>query len=319
MIGLANDLKISVVVPIYNAEQYLADCVQSVINQTYTNWELLLVDDGSEDQSGKIADRYCQTDDRIRVIHKENSGVSSTRNLGIDIATGDYIMFLDADDELTADSLEKLLITALENNADIVAGRCCGEKFCPKKGITVWRGKDAIRNSLMDNPFTYSACAKLLSKNFIGETRFVPELRINEDSYFVFQLLCKEPTFIGIEEEIYFYRVNPNSSSRGAFSEKYFDILKVSDLKYETIEEHFPEMLELAQNMRLKAKMNLLHLLADRTKDEYLDLEKKMLLDICKNRRFFISASQSDNRWILVLTHHLYFVYKAIKRIRKAT
>lgn len=308
---------ISVIVPIYNAEKYLAKCIQSVIGQTFSNWELILIDDGSKDQSGRIADQYCQTENRIRLVHKENSGVSLTRNLGIDIAVGDYIMFLDADDELTPACMEKLLKTALENGADIVAGRTCGELFGPEKKLTIWRGKEAIQHSLMDDPFTYSACAKLIRKDCIGKIRFVPELRINEDSYFVFQLLCKEPTFVGIEEEVYFYRVNLDSASHSEFSEKYLDILQVAELKMKCIKDNFQECSDLAKNMYLKAQMNLLRLLALRTKGEYRNLEKKLLSDIEKNKKYYISASQSDDRWMLVISHHLYYVYKAVKKIRK--
>lgn len=191
MIDLSNDLKVSVIVPIFNAEKYLDSCIQSVLRQTYRNWELILVDDGSKDRSGAIADEYQQADKRIRVIHTPNAGVSSARNQGIELATGNYIAFLDADDELTDDCLEKLTKTAVSDNADIVAGRYCSGRNSAeqKEHKFIWREQEAIKNSLMDNPFTYSACAKLYRTDFIDETRFDSRLKVNEDSYFVFQLL----------------------------------------------------------------------------------------------------------------------------------
>lgn len=317
MIGSTNEYKISVIVPVYNAEKYLDSCIQSVLKQTYPNWELILIDDGSKDESGAIADRYKQTENRIQVVHQQNAGVSAARNQGLDMATGDYIVFLDADDELTTDCLNKLLKNAVENHADIVAGKCSSDRNLtnPSGEITVWRGEEALKNALMDNPFTYSACAKLFHRECIENTRFVPEIKINEDSYFIFQLLTKKTTFVGIEDEIYVYKENPDSASRAVFSDKFFDILRVADLKFKKIQEDFPDLIKLAYNMQLKAKMNLLKLLALRTNTEYYKLEKTLLAWIQENKRYYISVTDSDDKWMFILNNHLYFFYKVIKRL----
>lgn len=317
MIGSTNEYKISVIVPVYNAEKYLDSCIQSVLKQTYPNWELILIDDGSKDESGAIADRYKQTENRIQVVHQQNAGVSAARNQGLDMATGDYIVFLDADDELTTDCLNKLLKNAVENHANIVAGKCSSDRNLtnPSGEITVWRGEEALKNALMDNPFTYSACAKLFHRECIGNTRFVPEIKINEDSYFIFQLLTKKTTFVGIEDEIYVYKENPDSASRAVFSDKFFDILRVADLKFKKIQEDFPDLIKLAYNMQLKAKMNLLKLLALRTNTEYYKLEKTLLAWIQENKRYYISVTDSDDKWMFILNNHLYFFYKVIKRL----
>ncbi len=111
---------ISIIVPVYNTEKYLDKCIQSVLAQTYTNWELLLIDDGSTDSSGAICDKYAAEDSRIRVFHKENGGVSSARNLGLDNAKGEWITFVDADDWVEASMLKELRSEALSNNADYV-------------------------------------------------------------------------------------------------------------------------------------------------------------------------------------------------------
>lgn len=276
MIGSVNDSLVSIIVPIYNAEKYLDSCIQSVLKQTYTNWELILIDDGSTDKSGRIAEEYGFADERITVFHQKNLGVSLARNQGIDEATGNYVVFLDADDELIEDCLAKTVNIAEETNADVVAGRSCENQELFQDRI-IWTGAEALENSLKDHLFTYSACAKLIRREFIGKTRFTPDIRINEDSYFVFQLLCKQNVFVLTNDVIYFYRANSESSSRTVFSEKYFDILKVSDLKYKKSEEQFPQMHDLAKNMLLKARMNVLRILAVRTRDEYRDVEKKTL------------------------------------------
>lgn len=309
MIGSVNDSLVSIIVPIYNAEKYLDSCIQSVLRQTYTNWELILIDDGSTDKSGRIAEEYGFADERITVFHQKNLGVSLARNQGIDEATGNYVVFLDADDELIEDCLAKTVNIAEETNADVVAGRSCENQELFQDRI-IWTGAEALENSLKDHLFTYSACAKLIRREFIGKTRFTPDIRINEDSYFVFQLLCKQNVFVLTNDVIYFYRANSESSSKTVFSEKYFDILKVSDLKYKKIEEQFPQMHDLAKNMLLKARMNVLRILAVRTRDEYRDVEKKLLEYILDNKEDYIPSSKECNQWMFILSHHLFYVYK---------
>ena len=309
MIGSVNDSLVSIIVPIYNAEKYLDSCIQSVLRQTYTNWELILIDDGSTDKSGRIAEEYGFADERITVFHQKNLGVSLARNQGIDEATGNYVVFLDADDELIEDCLAKTVNIAEETNADVVAGRSCENQELFQDRI-IWTGAEALENSLKDHLFTYSACAKLIRREFIGKTRFTPDIRINKDSYFVFQLLCKQNVFVLTNDVIYFYRANSESSSRTVFSEKYFDILKVSDLKYKKIEEQFPQMHDLAKNMLLKARMNVLRILAVRTRDEYRDVEKKLLEYILDNKEDYIPSSKECNQWMFILSHHLFYVYK---------
>lgn len=309
MIGSVNDSLVSIIVPIYNAEKYLDSCIQSVLRQAYTNWELILIDDGSTDKSGRIAEEYGFADERITVFHQKNLGVSLARNQGIDEATGNYVVFLDADDELIEDCLAKTVNIAEETNADVVAGRSCENQELFQDRI-IWTGAEALENSLKDHLFTYSACAKLIRREFIGKTRFTPDIRINEDSYFVFQLLCKQNVFVLTNDVIYFYRANSESSSRTVFSEKYFDILKVSDLKYKKIEEQFPQMHDLAKNMLLKARMNVLRILAVRTRDEYRDVEKKLLEYILDNKEDYIPSSKECNQWMFILSHHLFYVYK---------
>lgn len=309
MIGSVNDSLVSIIVPIYNAEKYLDSCIQSVLRQTYTNWELILIDDGSTDKSGRIAEEYGFADERITVFHQKNLGVSLARNQGIDEATGNYVVFLDADDELIEDCLAKTVNIAEETNADVVAGRSCENQELFQDRI-IWTGAEALENSLKDHLFTYSACAKLIRREFIGKTRFTPDIRINEDSYFVFQLLCKQNVFVLTNDVIYFYRANSESSSRTVFSEKYFDLLKVSDLKYKKIEEQFPQMHDLAKNMLLKARMNVLRILAVRTRDEYRDVEKKLLEYILDNKEDYIPSSKECNQWMFILSHHLFYVYK---------
>ena len=121
--------KISIIVPVYNVEKYLRKCVDSILNQTFKDFELILVDDGSIDTSGKICDEYNLKDNRIKVIHKENGGLSSARNAGLDIAQGEYIGFVDSDDWIELDMYEELYKICKENDTDVgIVGINCGMK-----------------------------------------------------------------------------------------------------------------------------------------------------------------------------------------------
>ena len=112
---------VSVIVPIYKVEKYLNKCVDSIINQSYKNLEIILVDDGSPDKCGEICDKYAEKDSRVKVIHKENGGLSDARNAGIDIAKGDYLLFVDSDDWITSNICEVLIKNANDNLSDIIA------------------------------------------------------------------------------------------------------------------------------------------------------------------------------------------------------
>lgn len=314
-----NNSTISVIVPVYNADAHLHRCYQSVKSQTYPQWELVFVNDGSRDNSGKICDQIAAVDHRVKVLHQKNAGVSAARNAGIEASSGEMIMFVDADDEITCDCMEVLQHVMIDTNADVVSGRTCDDsclwKF--KKDVVIWHGKEGVENSLMDDPLTYSACAKLYTRDIIGETRFLTGVKINEDSFFVFQILCKKTSFVGINHGVYRYHDTIGSASREEFTDKFFDILKVAERKNDIVINTFPEFCSLADNMKLKARMNLLHILALRTKKEYCDLEKELIRYICANKNAYISAKKSDDRWMFIVQHGLYYPYKILMRLKK--
>ena len=131
---------ISIIIPVYNVEKYLAKCLDSVLNQTYKNLEIILVDDGSKDNSGAICDEYAKRDNRIIVVHQKNSGVSKARNLGMSMATGDYIGFIDSDDTIEANMYEVLLKNAIESGAEI--------SYCGLKQIQLDGKIDYSNNTL---------------------------------------------------------------------------------------------------------------------------------------------------------------------------
>lgn len=309
---------VSVIIPAYNSEKYIDDCVASVINQTYPHWEIVIINDGSTDKTAEICEQYSRSNKNIMTIHQENSGVSSARNKGIENSSGEYILFLDSDDRLTTDCIEVLLNGFNEGNVDIVSGIVSDKNCAKKEHIHVWQGEDGLRNSLSDNPFAYSACGKIYSRGIIGDTRFRTDIRINEDSLFVFQIMCKKPTFVCTNQEIYVYNAVTGSASRSDFSEKYFDILRVSDIKYEIVRNRFPMLLDLAENMRIKANLNILRLLATRTNGEYKDLEDRAIKYICDNKKYYISIKKDDDKFFFIVTHGLYKVYRFLFKVKRS-
>ena len=149
---------ISIIVPVYNVESYLKKCLESIINQTYKNIEIILIDDGSTDSSGKICDDYANKDKRIKVIHKQNGGVSDARNTALDICRGDYIGFIDSDDYIELDMYETLLKFLLNNNLDVAM---CSSYTVKNKQLIrcknfkpyILTGKEAIINDLLINKY----------------------------------------------------------------------------------------------------------------------------------------------------------------------
>lgn len=307
---------ISVIVPVYNTEKFLKASIGSIQKQSYRNWECILVDDGSKDMSGKICDKFAEEDARIRVIHKSNAGVSSARNAGMDAAHGDYFMFLDSDDELTVDCMSILLATLRENHADIVSALRCGDKMelSGNEDVLIWKNEEALKHSLMDNPYTYAAWAKLYKRELLEGVRFRSDIRVNEDSLFVFEVLCRKPTFVGLRKAVYQYNYNPGSVSRAVFSEKYFDILRVAKIKYKMIQDQFPHLIEDAMNMQLKAQMNMLHVLAGCPDERYNILEKELISKVKENSKYFIPEVEADKKWLFIIDHNLYFIYKRLRQ-----
>lgn len=223
---------ISVIVPIYNAEKYLHRCIKRILAQDYTDYELLLIDDGSTDNSGTICDEYAIKDNRIRVFHKENGGVSSARNWGLDKAIGEYIMFVDSDDYMLPGMLEVMLSTLESKKADLVV---CGTT---ETGGGYWRpiaDVDYSINQLKEN-FVSLLHTELLSppwnkiykKEIIGSNRFCEDISFGEDLLFNIQYLkkCENISFIK-ESPFYHEKENENSLVVKFNRNRLFDIEKV--------------------------------------------------------------------------------------------
>lgn len=206
---------ISIIIPVYNVQEYLNECIDSVINQTYKNLQIILVDDGSTDNSGKICDEYAEKDKRVIVLHKQNGGLSEARNYGLDIAIGQYIFFLDSDDYIHSQMCEILYYFAIKEKADIVT--CCYERDDEKllKIPIVVENVDKIKlngKEDFDEILGYAnviSCCKLFNKNILTGYNFKIG-KFHEDEY-IHRILYKSNCVVCLKEKLYFYRRNPNS------------------------------------------------------------------------------------------------------------
>lgn len=211
---------ISIIVPVYNTENYLTKCLDSIINQTYKNLEIILIDDGSTDNSGKICDKYAKRDKRIVVIHKTNGGVSSARNLGLKIANGSYIGFVDADDWIADDMYEILYVNLKKFNADISV--CKFKNIYTRNNIIYNNGDNAktiLLNAvksmefLLNSKENYMCCLwnKLYKKELLSE--FDEKLSIAEDLLQNFKIYFQENIITVFEnKEKYFYYIRKGSA-----------------------------------------------------------------------------------------------------------
>lgn len=231
-------VKVSIIVPIYNVDQYIEKCIGSIMQQTYQNLEIILVDDGSPDDSGKIADEYALRDNRIKVIHKKNAGVSAARNTGIDAATGDYICFSDGDDYVMPNYVEHLLHLCVHNHADIaytVDMYTTFHKEKVKHGISRVITPEEATENILCYKVPIGVYSKMFKRSFVEmyHLRFLEDVFIGEGFNFNAACFQRANKVVLSTERIYFYRRDNESSAMTKFREdkcrmalKAIDIIK---------------------------------------------------------------------------------------------
>ena len=220
---------ISIIVPVYNVQDYLDKCVKSIVSQTYQDLEILLVDDGSTDSSGALCDGWKEKDDRIKVIHKKNGGLSDARNAGIEIASGAYFMFVDSDDTIAPDAVETMHRAAVVNGCEIAVCNMVrvyddgGQEpfYAPVQAETVWA--EGQRFETLKQP---SACNKLFHRSLFGSVRF-PKGKFYEDT-FVYHALAYQATKIVLTgQDGYYYLCRRGSIlGRPQYTDRYFDMVE---------------------------------------------------------------------------------------------
>ena len=218
-----DDIKVSVIVPIYRVEKYLSKCIESIQQQEHKNLEIILIDDGSDDSSGMIADQYAKSDERIKAIHKKNGGVSTARNAGLDKASGEYVCFVDGDDFVMPDYVSYLLGLIVVNNADISITTAMLGNFDETQktdtGIQIFNSVKSTEFMLCYR-FPIGVYCRMFKKEFLDEQhiRFRTELFIGEGFNFNMDAIQRADKIVVGQRKVYYYRRDNETSAMTAFS-----------------------------------------------------------------------------------------------------
>ncbi len=302
---------ISVVIPVYNVEKYLCRSIDSVVQQTYKNLEIILVDDGSTDGCPEICDEYAKKDNRIKVIHKENGGLSDARNAGIREVHGSYVGFVDSDDWIALNMYENLLDLIEKAHADIAV---CGvvrveeekEIMQPNKRIIVLNQKEYIERYFKINSQVteYYAWNKLYKVSLLSEDQY-PKGLTAEDVFGTYKAILKADKIVLTNQMYYYYYYNANSIT-GHFSNKVFDQIEVWDKVVEYTKQHAPEYLEYAELNRKRAPLNILHRCSLSESTSELRKNKKvqkLLKELKKNEKFLLRSPIRLSRKIAIFLY----------------
>lgn len=242
---------VSVIVPVYNVEQYITECIESLICQTYPNLEIILVDDASPDNCPQICDEYASKDDRIRVIHKPNGGLSDARNAGIEIATGEYLMFVDSDDYIMENMVEQLITMVEDSGADVASCGYTGETSKLAKDLNeeyqVATAEEALKYILIEKNITTSASTKLFARELFSGIRF-PVGKIYEDYATVYKVIHKSKKIAYNDAKKYYYRPNPVSITGGKFYKKQMQYFEISEQVMAFVSAEYPKLTKHVNN-----------------------------------------------------------------------
>lgn len=320
---------ISVIVPVFNVEKYLCKCIDSILNQTYKNLEIILIDDGSTDKSGTICDTYTKKDSRIKVIHQNNEGLSAARNAGLDIAKGDYISFIDSDDFIDPDMFDVLLCNLEKNKADICA---CGFKKVYNDTDSsnslnkfleynkTFSRHEAMESLCENKIINFSVNDKLFKKSLFNDLRFTEGI-IFEDMDLVYKLIDKSNKIFFICEPKYNYRIRQGSILHGNFSTKKMELISVYKQFLGFISKKYPDLLNKAKCYFLElCLINLFDVLGsnekfEKEKNELIILALKTYKEV-KNSEFLSEKLKFKILALKVNAKFYYYLYSLFLKIK---
>lgn len=261
---------VSIIVPVYNTEDYLPQCIDSLLNQTYKTTEIILVNDGSTDNSLKICQRYSEQYSNVRIINQRNKGVSAARNCGISQSCGVYLTFVDSDDILCPDAIEIMYRLISEHSADMVSAEMKDESKPwenQNNSVRILTELQTVQMAMRE--ISFSACAKLYRKSSIDGIIFTEGKKINEDGYFVFECCMRQIKVVETNQVVYQFTQREGSSSRVAFSDKFLDMLYFLEKKKLIITDYYPQYCEQMHRVEIRTYLNLLQLLCHADAHEY--------------------------------------------------
>lgn len=312
---------ISVIVPVYNVEPYLRKCVDSILNQTYRNLEVILVDDGSPDGCPAICDEYATNDERIKVIHKKNGGLSDARNAGMAVAKGEYLSFVDSDDMLPPDAMEILLHTAISEQADMVIGGHSRFEDIPvaandlQLSVKRWTPVEAMADMLQ---YGCASWARLYRRE-LHQSILFPVGEINEDEAIVLELLERCNCIAVTNAVVYYYRFRPESITTARFSAKKLDWYRHCTANLKWIRMHHPELEPLAMD---RLGSSIVYILDEMANAGFQDqsISDMLLTDLRKDyhayQKYYLSGPKAKFRmWLLY--YFPYSVYRGLASLKR--
>lgn len=280
--------KVSIIVPVYNVEKYLKRCVNSIINQTFKDFELLLVDDGSTDLSGKICDKLKQSDNRIAVFHKKNGGLSDARNYGLHFAKGEYITFIDSDDFVAADYIE-ILFNSISDNCDVDISTVSVLHFSDEKPIKdidlslskrefeteILDAKFAVKKMLLNDNISHEAWGKMYSKKLWDNIQF-PFGQIVEDYSTTYRVFSKANKIAINNAKVYYYYQRAGSILRGQVSPKMLEVFDISDKETVYIINTWPDLKTEAKALQITTYLKFYQKILNSDLSLYPEYQKRI-------------------------------------------
>ena len=312
--------KVSVIIPAYNAEKYIEECIVSIINQTYKNIEIIVVNDGSEDNTMNIVNALKEKDNRIIIINQKNGGVSIARNNGFNNSTGEYIIFVDADDSLENTMIQTLVFNIEKYNADIaICGfkkiYSSGKQENPKilKVEKVFNKIDALRAFFEGKYFGISLWDKLIKRDLAEKISFEENRKINEDKYYLFNAILNSKKIFLYNEGLYNYIQRDFSVSKKKFGINNLDILYFSKKILDNIDSMYPELNEYAiENYICDNIYVYRNIVRTYKKDDPLFKDLRIIKNNLKKYKRFDKKKKKYNQIEFYLICNMEFIYRLI-------
>ncbi len=284
--------KISVIVPVYNVEAYLERCVESILQQTYAHFELILINDGSTDSSGQICDRLASQYENIKVYHIENAGVSNARNMGIQLATGSWVTFIDSDDFVTQDYLATLASAVEGLNVGFVIAPLHHIKngivtdIPPHSGKTeLWSTEETMKELLMTTRTSFFPVAKLFKRNLLADEKFNTNYHLAEDALFLTELLLKTRcSSVFIDKPVYYYDHREGSATTSV-NQHVFDTIEVYQQIIAQVSQAFPNLKYELINRECWSYITVYDKIIFTSREEYQEEKAELRTWIVQHRR----------------------------------
>lgn len=303
---------ISIIVPFYNAEQTLEQCIESVVKQTYSNWELIIIDDGSEDNSCIVISKWCKKEKRIKFYQQRNSGVSSARNYALEKVEGEYVTFLDADDWYEPTFLQKLFDTIEKNKADIACCAYCIEmpgkakKVLSDEDNVCYSGKKILEKIFFEKSVQGFVTNKMMKKSIIKDIYFPENIKLCEDMFFLCEVYRENLKMAYTNCALYHYRINGNGATQAEYNLITMNGGSQILENYQILEKKLPYLYgkNMVIRMRGESVINLLPYIEKYNANEVVKQIKSIFW------KFFLTNATIKNK--------IKFLYVAIKIFLKA-